>query len=233
MQLQKSMLRLLSIADGISLLNALFGFLAILTLFSDVFPSDEMRIRLSFSFILLAMMADGLDGIVARKTRQSGLGDYLESMGDMVSLGIAPAIFVFTIYYESVSYCVYYQSYLIAVLIMFLSLTIVRLASFHIMKQKKFFVGIPASASTIFIIILAFFEIEFLYILLVIIIVSLALVSNVRFPKPGLKVNAIATALIIITLVIGKTYEGIAPLILFVAIAAYSITGPIYLLKKK
>jgi len=233
MQLQKSMLRLLSIADGISLLNALFGFLAILTLFSDVFPSAEMRTRLSFSFILLAMMADGLDGIVARKTRQSGLGDYLEAMGDMVSLGIAPAVFVFTIYYESISYCVYYQSYLIIVLIVFLSLSIVRLASFHIMKQNEFFVGLPASAGTIFIIILAFFEIEFLYILLVIIIVSLALVSNVRFPKPGLKINAIATALIIITLVIGKTYEGIAPLLLFVAIAAYSITGPIYLLKKK
>jgi len=101
------------------------------------------------------------------------------------------------------------------------------------LKQNEFFVGLPASAGTIFIIILAFFEIEFLYILLVIIIVSLALVSNVRFPKPGLKINAIATALIIITLVIGKTYEGIAPLLLFVAIAAYSITGPIYLLKKK
>jgi len=132
MQLQKSMIKLLSVADGISLLNALFGFLAIIMAFLG-------EIRWSFSFILLAMMADGLDGIVARRTRQSGLGEYLEAMGDMISLGIAPAVFVFTIYYESISYCVYYQSYLIIVLIVFLSLSIVRLASFHIMKQNEFF----------------------------------------------------------------------------------------------
>jgi len=111
----------------------------------------------------------GLDGIVARKTKQGQLGEYLEGMGDMTSMGIAPAIFVFMIYYENISYCIYYQIYLIIALIMFLSLSIIRLASFHIMKKDNYFVGLPASASTVIILILAYLEIEFLYLILIII----------------------------------------------------------------
>ena len=76
------MFKLLSIADGISLLNASFGFLAILSLFSGIFSSDELRIRVSFSFIVLAIIADGLDGIVARKTTHGQLGEYMEAMGE-------------------------------------------------------------------------------------------------------------------------------------------------------
>ncbi|MCK4415827.1 MAG: CDP-alcohol phosphatidyltransferase family protein, partial [Thermoplasmatales archaeon] len=126
------MIKLLSIADVISLINACFGFLAVLILFSDIFPSDEIRIRLSFSFILLALLADGLDGIIARRTRTGELGEYLEAMADMISLGIAPSVFVYTMYHDVVSRYIYYQSYIVVVLIVFLSLSIIRLASFHI-----------------------------------------------------------------------------------------------------
>lgn len=220
------MLRLLSIADFISILNALFGFSAIIMALLG-------ETRLSFSFILLALLADGLDGIVARKTKQGQLGEYLEGMGDMTSMGIAPAVFVFMTYYESISYCIYYQSYLIIALIMFLSLSIVRLASFHIMKKDNYFVGLPASAGTIIILVLAYLEVEFLYILLIIILVSLTLVSNIKFPKPGLKINGLAAVLIILTIILGKNYYGIAPLLLLIAILTYTVSGPAYLLKSK
>lgn len=224
--MQKSMLRLLSIADIISILNALFGFGAIIMAFVG-------EMQLSFSFILLALLADGLDGIVARKTKQGQLGEYLEAMGDMTSLSIAPAVFVFMIYYENISYCIYYQIYLIIALIVFLSLSIIRLASFHIMKKDNYFVGLPASASTVIILILAYLEIEFLYLILITILISLALVSNVRFLKPGLKINGVAAILIILAIVLSKNYHGVAPLLLLIAILAYAIAGPIYLLKRK
>ena len=74
------MIKLLSIADVVSLTNAILGFLAILMIFSN-------ETRLAFSFILLALLADGLDGIVARKLGKSDIGEYLESMADMTSLG--------------------------------------------------------------------------------------------------------------------------------------------------
>ena len=224
--MQKSMIKLLSLADIVSLTNAGFGFLAIIM-------ASLGEMWFSFSFILIALLADGLDGIVARKTGHSELGNHMEAMADMLSLGIAPSVFLYAIYNDAVLRFNYYNIYLLITLIIFLSLSIIRLASFSIMKDKKFFVGLPASISAIILIILAFFEIEFLYALPVIIIVSLAMISNVRFPKPGLKINAIAAVLIILTLVFGEEYYGIAPLLLITMLVTYTILGPLYLLKSK
>jgi phosphatidylserine synthase len=146
----------------------------------------------------------------------------------MISMGIAPALFVYIMYQDVLSRSVYYHIILLFVLILFLSLGVIRLASFHIMKDKKFFIGFPASASTIIILVLAYFEINFLYILLITTVVSLAMICNVRFPKPDIKVNSIATILIILTIIFGKNIYGLAPLALFIAIIVYSIGGPIH-----
>ena len=73
------MLKLLSLADFISISNAVFGILAIIVLFIDLIDSIELRIHISFSLILIGLLADGLDGIIARKFGKSKIGDYLES----------------------------------------------------------------------------------------------------------------------------------------------------------
>ena len=223
--MQKSMIKLLSIADFVSLANAIFGFLAILMIFLN-------EIHLSFFFILIALLADGLDGIVARKTRKGELGEYMEAMADMISLSIAPSFFVYNIYHDFVSKCVYYHSLLVVILIVFLSLSIVRFASFHIIKEKKFFVGLPASAGTIFILVLSFLKIEFMYILPCIVVISIAMVSPLRFPKIGWKIGTIAAVLILLTLIMGDIYYSIAPILLIIALAIYAIAGPIYVRKK-
>jgi len=219
------MIKLLSIADVVSLTNAILGFLAILMIFSN-------ETRLAFSFILLTLLADGLDGIVARKTRKGELGEYMEAMADMISLGIAPAFFVYNTYYDVVSDHLYYHSLLVVVLIIFLSLGIIRLASFHIIKEEKFFVGLPASASTIFILVLSFLQTELIYILPFIFLISIVMVSPLRFPKIGLKINAFAAVLILVTLIFGSIYHSFAPLMLFSALAVYAVLGPIYVRKK-
>jgi CDP-diacylglycerol--serine O-phosphatidyltransferase len=220
------MLKLLSVADVVSLLNAIFGFISIVMIYLG-------ELRLGFSFILLALLADGLDGIVARKRGKGKLGEYFEAMADMISMGVAPAFFVFTIYYETVSYCVYYTSYLVIALIVFLSFGIIRLASFHIIKQKEYFVGLPASASTIILLVLAYLSIDFWLILLVIVVVSLAMISNVHFPKLGYRIDVVAVVLIFLTLIMDKSYSSIAPILLLLAIVFYAFGGPIYLLKNR
>ena len=225
--MQKSMIKLLSVADLISIINAVFGFLAILFLFSDLIP-DEYRLRLSFSFILLALLADGLDGIVAHKIRKSEIGDYLESMADMTSMCIAVAVFIFFIYSGDISSSMYRHVYLLSALVLFLFFGIVRLASFNAMKEKNFYVGLPASASAIILLILSYFKVEFVYILPAVIIIGAAMASNIVFPKPVMKVNAVAAVLIILTLILDKSFYSIAPWLLFVAILLYSIGGPIY-----
>lgn len=225
-QLQKSMIELLSIADCVSLTNAIFGFLSIIMVFIG-------EIHLAFSFILLALLADGLDGIIARRTRESKIGEFLESMADMTSFGIAPTIFIYTIYYKFVSCCIYKHIFLLIILILFLSMVIVRLASFHLLRDKKIFVGLPVPASAILLLIMTYFEIKLLYILPVILLISFAMVSNIRFPKPGFKIDIVASVLIILTIIMEKNFQGVAPLLLFIAVSIYVITGAVYLLMNK
>jgi len=222
------MINLLSFADVVSLTNSILGFLSIVMIFLG-------ETYLAFSFILLAILADGLDGAVARKTKHSDLGEYMEAMADMISLGIAPSVFVYNNYLKNImiSESIYWHSLLVIVLIVFLSFSIIRLASFHIKREETFFIGLPASASTIIIIILTYFNIEFNYIFAVIFLTSLAMISNVRFPKPTIKINAIATIFIIFTIIIGKNFEGIFPKFLLLLIILYTLAGPIYLLKRR
>jgi len=219
------MIRLLTIADIISLTNAIFGFLAIIMIFLQ-------EIHIAFSFILMALLADGLDGIVARKTKKGELGEYMEAMADMISLGVAPAFFVYNTYYLIISNNTYYYIIFILTLIFYLSISIIRLASFHIIKEEKYFIGLPASASTIFIIVLTLFEIDLIYIIPIIIVISITMISPLKFPKIGIKINAIAAILIIITLIsVNINNYNLISAILFLAIALYVIIGPIYLKK--
>ena len=225
------MIRLLSVADLISITNAIFGFLAILFLVSEIIEPG-LKLRVSFSFILLALLVDGLDGIVARKLGKSDIGEYLESMADMTSLGIAPAVFIYFIYSDFVSCCIFRHIYLLFPLVLFLSFGIIRLASFHIMKKDRFFYGLPASASTLLLLIIAYFMVDFIFILPAVIIIGAFMVSDIKFPKPGVRINGVAAVLILLTLVFGKSFYGFAPLLLFFAILFYSVAGPIFLSRK-
>jgi len=222
------MIKLLSIADLISIANAILGFLAIIMIFLN-------EIHYSFSLILLAMIADGIDGLVARRTKHSDIGEYMEAMGDMISLAIAPALFVYHVYSKDIisSNNNILLLLLIVVLIIFLFFNILRLSSFHIMKEKKNFIGLPASASTIIILILSYLRIEYVYLLLIILVISIILISNIRFPKPNYITNFIAAILIIISIIVGKQYNGIALLLFLVSIMIYSILGPLYIYKIK
>ena len=221
------MVRLITAADAISLINAELGFLAIVILISGVF-TKEIGMRLSFSLILLAVLADGLDGIIARKTRHGKLGEYLEAMADMTSLAIAPGIFLLVHYSDLYTTSQYHFLLVCVILLFFLFCSIVRLSSFHILKEKKNFVGLPASASTIIILLLVFFNLEHLYLLVAIVILSILMLSPIRFPKPKLKINGVAAILILLTIVLWDYYNNTAPILLLISLLVYIIAGPIY-----
>ena len=222
------MIKLLSIADAISITNAIFGFLAILFLFSCIGTCGNFQTRASFTFIFLALLADGFDGIVARKTRKSDLGEYLESMADMTSLVIAPASFIYYIYSSMEVFNVFRYIYLLFALILFLSFGIIRLASFHIMKEDKFFIGLPASVSTIILVIVAWLEVDFIFLLPAVIIIGAAMASDIIFIKPGIKINAVTAILIVLSLILYNNFYKIAPLLLLAAILIYVVGSPIY-----
>jgi archaetidylserine synthase len=78
----------LGAADVMTLLNAALG-VAAMTVAIVGEPQQVARL------ILLAAVADGLDGIIARRFGGTAVGPYLDSMADIVSFGTAPALFLF------------------------------------------------------------------------------------------------------------------------------------------
>src|SRR5919108_2935299 len=94
-----SMLRSYTAADLLTIGNAACGTIAIF-LCLDYVASGERRFLWS-AFVLLpaALVCDVLDGYVARldRGRQSRLGADLDSLADVISFGVAPAILGFTL----------------------------------------------------------------------------------------------------------------------------------------
>ncbi|APE95758.1 protein sorting system archaetidylserine synthase [Halodesulfurarchaeum formicicum] len=79
-------LRALGPADLITAANAAIGFVAVAL--APVDPAIAARL------ILLAGIADALDGIVARRWGGSEVGEFLDSLADVASFGVAPAAMV-------------------------------------------------------------------------------------------------------------------------------------------
>lgn len=78
----------LGLADVMTLANAAVGVVAMaMAVLGEV--------QLIAQLILLAAVADGLDGIIARTRGGTPVGPYLDSMADIVSFGTAPALFIF------------------------------------------------------------------------------------------------------------------------------------------
>jgi len=94
-----SMFRSYTWADALTIGNASCGTIAIF-LCLDYLASGNRRFMWTAFFLLpAALVCDVLDGYVARlsKSRQSTLGADLDSLADVISFGVAPAVVGFTL----------------------------------------------------------------------------------------------------------------------------------------
>ena len=94
-----SMLRSYTPADALTIGNAACGTIAIF-LCLDYLAADNRRfLWTAFLLLPLALICDVLDGYVARlnRRRQSVLGADLDSLADVISFGVAPAVLGFTL----------------------------------------------------------------------------------------------------------------------------------------
>ena len=81
---------------GIYWLPNLFTIAALFAGFYAIVQAMEGRFEQAAVAIFVAMVLDGLDGRIARLTRtQSAFGAELDSLSDMVSFGVAPALVVY------------------------------------------------------------------------------------------------------------------------------------------
>jgi CDP-diacylglycerol--serine O-phosphatidyltransferase len=93
------MLRSYTPADGITLANASCGTISIFLCLDYI--DDQQKSQLWAAFVLpwAALVFDVLDGYVARlyPHRKSAIGGDLDSLADIVSFGIAPAVLGYTL----------------------------------------------------------------------------------------------------------------------------------------
>jgi CDP-diacylglycerol--serine O-phosphatidyltransferase len=94
-----SMLRSYTAADALTIGNAACGAIAIFLCLDYLVTADRRFLWAAFLLLPGALVCDMLDGYVARlnKARQSPIGADLDSLADVISFGVAPAILGFTL----------------------------------------------------------------------------------------------------------------------------------------
>ena len=132
-----------NIPNAITSLNLFFGCMACIAALSNgclIAPYTE-----AFGFIALSAIADFLDGLVARWLHVvSAIGKELDSLADLVSFGLAPAL----ILYSKMSQ---YDDLLALFALLLPVFGALRLARFNVdTNQATTFTGLPIPANAIF-----------------------------------------------------------------------------------
>jgi CDP-diacylglycerol--serine O-phosphatidyltransferase len=93
------MLRSYTPADVLTIGNAACGTIAIFLCLDHLATGRDQRLWMVFLLLPAALACDVLDGYVARRNprRQSALGADLDSLADVISFGVAPAVLGFTL----------------------------------------------------------------------------------------------------------------------------------------
>lgn len=137
-----------NIPNAITSLNLLFGCMACIAAFSCYDPvcGGLKGYELAFIFIALSAVADFFDGLVARLLNAvSGIGKELDSLADLVSFGLAPAM---VLYNMMLGQGEGHWALFALLLPVFGAL---RLARFNVdTNQATTFTGVPIPANAIF-----------------------------------------------------------------------------------
>ena len=93
------MLRSYTAADALTIGNAVCGTVAIFLCLDYLATGSDRLLWTAFVLLPLALVCDYFDGFVARRNRrrQSVLGGDLDSLADVISFGVAPAVIGFTL----------------------------------------------------------------------------------------------------------------------------------------
>lgn len=221
---------------GIYLLPNLFTTGALFAGFYSIVASINHKFELAAIAIFVAMVLDGMDGRIARMTNtQSDFGMQYDSLSDMVSFGLAPAL----VMYQWALFGMGKPGWLAAFI--YTASAALRLSRFNTQAKsldKRFFQGLPSPAAAAVLAGMIWcgevYELigdtaSLVFCLPVTVIVGILMVSNVRyhsFKEFDLKGRVPFMAVLIVVLV----FVLIAikpPLVLFVLAVGYAISGPV------
>jgi CDP-diacylglycerol--serine O-phosphatidyltransferase len=130
---------------GIYLLPNLFTTAALFAGFYSIVQAMNGRYEAAAVAIFIAMVMDGLDGRVARMTRtQSAFGAEYDSLSDMVSFGVAPALVIYVWALKDMGKLGWIAAFV------YCACAALRLARFNTQLEvadKRFFQGLPSPAA--------------------------------------------------------------------------------------
>lgn len=151
-----SMLRAYTLADLFTLGNAACGTTCLFVCLEYIAAGRQKAILWpAFALLLLALIFDILDGFIARRGRRpSILGADLDSLADIVSFGVAPAVLGYTLGLRG--------GWDILILIYFVVCGISRLARFNVTAEQladksgkvKYYEGTPIPTSLLIVLLL-------------------------------------------------------------------------------
>ncbi|MGZ7048530.1 MAG: archaetidylserine synthase [Methanobacterium sp.] len=212
-----------SIADLVSIANASSGFLSIVMLTMGNYV-------LAAKFILLAVIFDAMDGMVARRLKREdkyGFGKNIDSLSDIISFGVAPAMLL---YLTGIG-----NSYLsIAVALLIVICGILRLSRFIVVTDADDdkFIGLPIPTTAL---IMGSFYLSGLFnsnlALIIMTLIAILMVSTIKYPKfRGLKILVPGSILIIIAL-LPQSFQSIITYLptklLFIFMLLYILAVPV------
>ena len=152
-----SMIREFRLADWFTLGNAACGAAAIFSVINYVEVNDVTHVYIACGLVFVALIFDVLDGRIARwRQKASLLGQELDSLADVISFGVAPAIIAFG--------CGMQGLYDRIVLAYFIVCGVSRLARYNVTAgslsdgtgKVKYFEGTPIPTSILLVFLMAF-----------------------------------------------------------------------------
>jgi CDP-diacylglycerol--serine O-phosphatidyltransferase len=145
-----SMIREFHLADWFTLANVICGMGALFFILTYLETADVRQVHFACGLVLAALIFDVLDGRIARwRQKTSGLGRELDSLADVISFGVAPAVLGYGCGMQGLYDCL--------VLIYFVACGVSRLARYNVTAEAlsdkkghvKYFEGTPIPTSIV------------------------------------------------------------------------------------
>ncbi len=223
---------------GIYLLPNLFTSAALFSGFFAIIAAMNGSFEKAAVAIFVAMVLDGLDGRVARMTNtQSEFGAQYDSLADMVSFGVAPALVAFSWGLNSTGKLGWFAAFV------YVAGAALRLARFNTQigsVDKRFFIGLASPAAAALVAGMVWVGTEFsvlsadyaIFASLFVALAGILMVSNVRyysFKDIDFKGKVPFVSLLVVVLVFGVISLSPA-LFLWIIFLVYAVSGPVYFL---
>jgi CDP-diacylglycerol--serine O-phosphatidyltransferase len=143
-----SMIREFHLADWFTLANAVCGTVALFSMMTYLQTDDVRYVYCACGLVLAAFIFDFLDGRIARwRQKTSAIGRELDSLSDIISFGVAPAVIAYGCGMQGLYDCI--------ILTYFVVCGVSRLARYNITAEAlseggdkvKYFEGTPIPTS--------------------------------------------------------------------------------------